>query len=453
MQNYSVFVGIDASQNKHDFSVMNSSLSILNNKKKVTFDNTLQGYQKFIDTVTTIEPDLSKVLFGLEVTGVYGDGLFDRLKLNGLNVIMIRPESVKKYRDYIGLPKTDKLDAKCITEILARGEAKAVSEKKKEYDELKTLTHRRSSLSKTLTQEKNRLNAKVVKFFPELLHVFKSGHNTLRAIFSSYSTPYSIINADKDELLLLIQSASKKHYGLDKMNALISASKNSIVTHTILSEEDTFTIQSLLESVIYLEGKLRELDKRIESKLESFPLYKIILSFTGCGKLSAATIIAELGDITRFNKASQIVKFAGIFGDNSESGTSVNRRGRMAKKGSRDLRHALYMIAEFARRNNPILKDVFNRKKNGDRKRHILAVNALTNKICAILFSIMRNESVFVIQHRDLMRIPEVTRAEFFQNIETEFSSSTRKKIYKFEDEFGEIHDFVYRSARVAETV
>lgn len=453
MNNYSTFVGIDASLNKHDFSVMNSSLSILNNKKKVTFDNTLLGYQKLIDTITSIEPDLNKVLFGLEVTGVYGDGLFDRLKLNGLNVILIRPESVKRYRDYHSLPKTDKLDAKCITEILAKGEAKPVSEKKKEYDELKTLTHRRSSLSKTLTQEKNRLNAKVVKFFPELLHVFKSGHNTLRAIFSSYSTPYSIIHANQTELLLLIQSASKRRYGLDKMNALICASKNSIVTHTTLSQEDTFAIQSLLDSVIYLETKVRELDKRIESKSESFPLYNIILTFTGCGKLSAATIIAELGDINRFSKASQIVKFAGLFGDNDLSGSSVNRRGRMTKRGSRDLRHALYMIAEFARRNNPVLKDVFNRKKNGDRKRHVLAVNALTNKICAILFSIMRNETVFVIQHRDLMRISEVTRTEFFQNIETTFSSPTRRKIYKYEDEFGEIHDFVYRSTRGAEII
>lgn len=99
--------------------------------KKFTFDNTLLGYQKFIDRVTAHTSDTSNISFGMGVTGIYGDNLYERLKMDGFNVIMIRPESVKKYRDYIGLQKNDKLDAKCITEILVRGEAKPISSQKK----------------------------------------------------------------------------------------------------------------------------------------------------------------------------------------------------------------------------------------------------------------------------------------------------------------------------------
>ncbi len=53
----------------------------------------------------------------------------------------------------------------------------------------------------------------------------------------------------------------------------------------------------------------------------------------------------EIGDISRFHKASQIVSLAGLYGDNSKSGSSVNKRGKISKKGSRYLRHAIYMVA------------------------------------------------------------------------------------------------------------
>lgn len=140
--------------------------------KKFTFDNTLLGYQKFIDRVTSFTSDTSSILLGMKVTDIYGDNLYVRLKLDGFNVIMIRPESAKKYRDYLGLPKNDKLDAKCITELLTRGDAKPVSSQKKEYAELKSLTRRNACLKKTLTQEKNRFLARINVYFPDLLTVF-----------------------------------------------------------------------------------------------------------------------------------------------------------------------------------------------------------------------------------------------------------------------------------------
>lgn len=444
MKHYAIHVGIDVAKSKHDCCVMDNEAHIL--IKKFSFDNTLPGYQKLVDTVTTLTEDHSSIIFGMEMTGIYGHNLFERLKANGFNVIMIKPETVMRYRDYKGLPKSDKLDARCITEILVRNEAVAIPSQKKEYGELKLLTRRRSALSKMLTQEKNRFLARIDVYFPDLPNVFKSGHTTLKAVFSSYSTPYSITHADKAELLALIKRASKNRYGVDKMNELILAAHNSIAVHTSISPEDYIYILSLLESINFLEKQISDLDKMIEAKAIQFDAYSVLLSFTGCGKTTAAVIIGELGDLSRFHKASQIVSFAGLYGNNSQSGSSIDKRGKISKKGSRELRHALYLVAEFARRNNPVLKDYFTRKKNGDKKKHILAVNAVANKLCAILFSIIRNHQTYVIKHRDLLRLPEVTRTEFFQNADTVFSPRTRRKIYLFEDEFGAVNQFVFKS-------
>lgn len=442
MNKFNEVVGIDVSQKKHDYCVMSKDQKILIKKK--TFDNTLQGYQKFINSICAIQPDKSKILFGMEVTGIYGNNLYERLLADGFNVIMIKTDTVSSYRDYKKLPKNDKIDARLIAEILARGEATVVSPQKKEYAELRALTRRRVCLKNTLTQEKNRFLARINVYFPDLLDVFKTGYSTIKVIFSTYSTPYSIINADFNELVSVISVASRNHYGEEKAKQLVEAAKNSIAVKETISDEDKFIVMSLLDSINHLDQQIKELDKLIDTKASQFPHYKMLLTFTGCGKATAAVIVAELGDISRFHKASQIVKFAGLYNETDTSGSSVNSRHKQSKKGSRELRHALYMVAEFTRRNNPIFKDYFKRKKNGDRKRHILAVNAVANKICAILFSIMKNESVYVIKYRDLARLPEETRNEFFQHAETDFSAKTRKRIYCYEDSEGEVHEFVY---------
>lgn len=57
--------------------------------KKGHFSNTLQGYEKFLNTVLSKCLDKDKILFGMEVTGIYGTNLYERLKSDGYHVVMI----------------------------------------------------------------------------------------------------------------------------------------------------------------------------------------------------------------------------------------------------------------------------------------------------------------------------------------------------------------------------
>lgn len=443
---YIYFVGIDCAQNKHDFAVINDQKKFL--IKKGHFSNTLQGYEKFLKTVLSKCLNKDKILFGMEVTGIYGTNLYERLASEGYHVVMISPDSVKKYRDYKGLNKTDKIDSTCIAELLLKGDAQLVDIQKNGYTDLKAYIRRRNALKATCTQETNRFLAKVCLYFPDLLKVFPSGRATLKAVFSIYPTPYSIIEANFDELVSVLQEASKNKFGQDKAKELVRAARNSIVVRKSVPDGELYNIHSLIDSINSLETEIRVLENLIQSKAEEYPAYQVLLTLTGCGKITAATIIAEIGDISRFHKASQIVSLAGLYGNNSKSGSSVNKRGKISKKGSRYLRHAIYMVAEFARRNNPISKAYFTKKKNGDRTKHILAVNAVANKLCKVIYSLLKNQSTYIIQYRDLAKLSESTQNEFFQNVETDFSANTRRKKYLYEDEHGELHEFVFKSTR-----
>ena len=75
---YDYYVGIDCAQNKHDFAMKNNQDKFL--IKRGHFSNTLQGYEKFLNTVLSKCLNKDKILFGMEVTGIYGTNLYERLK-------------------------------------------------------------------------------------------------------------------------------------------------------------------------------------------------------------------------------------------------------------------------------------------------------------------------------------------------------------------------------------
>ena len=115
------------------------------------------------------------------------------------------------------------------------------------------------------------------------------------------------------------------------------------------------------------------------------------------------------------------------------------------------LRHAIYMAAEYARRHNPYLANVFARVKNGNKKRHKLAVIAVANKMARYIYAILKNDSDFILLHEDLMKLPEDTRNTFFQSISTEIPEKTRKCIYKYSDVNGIVHNFIFTGTKSVE--
>lgn len=121
-------------------------------------------------------------------------------------------------------------------------------------------------------------------YFPDLLKVFPSGRATLKAVFSIYPTPYSIIEANFDELVSVLQEASKNKFGQDKAKELVRAARNSIVVRKSVPDGELYNIHSLIDSINSLETEIRVLENLIQSKAEEYPAYQVLLTLTGCGK-------------------------------------------------------------------------------------------------------------------------------------------------------------------------
>jgi transposase len=97
-------------------------------------------------------------------------------------------------------------------------------------------------------------------------------------------------------------------------------------------------------------------------------LRDILTSIPGIGVTIATSLIAEIGDITRFKDSKALVAYAGLDPRKFQSGTTLNRSGHITKRGSPHLRRSLYLAATIAQRHDPRFHELYKKKRAEGRK-------------------------------------------------------------------------------------
>ena len=98
-----------------------------------------------------------------------------------------------------------------------------------------------------------------------------------------------------------------------------------------------------------LEAQIAPLDKELRAYARRQAGCKALMAHYGIGELTAVTILAELGDCTRFSSSRQAVRYAGL--DITVYQSDQRRApGHISRQGPPALRWALYEAAQVARR-------------------------------------------------------------------------------------------------------
>ena len=115
-----------------------------------------------------------------------------------------------------------------------------------------------------------------------------------------------------------------------------------------------------------LRDVLADLDRRIEEAVESFEradLVRALCCMKGIKTLTAATIVAELGDLRRFPTPGKLMSFLGLTPSEHSSGDST-RRGAITRAGNARLRRLLVESA-WAYWRHPHVSRVLERRSTG----------------------------------------------------------------------------------------
>jgi transposase len=89
------------------------------------------------------------------------------------------------------------------------------------------------------------------------------------------------------------------------------------------------------------EAKVKRLDQAIAEAAKHIvnqKLFKALQALRGVGLLTAATLVAEIGDITRFKSAKQLMAYVGLVPGEHSSG-DTRRQGRITKTGNSHVRY------------------------------------------------------------------------------------------------------------------
>jgi transposase len=143
----------------------------------------------------------------------------------------------------------------------------------------------------------------------------------------------------------------------------------------------------------YLEMRMKQLRREARRLIARNPdldrRYRLMLTVPGIGETSALQILGELVVLSETADARQWVAFSGLDPRIFTSGTSVEKRPRISRGGSRHLRHALYMPALVALQHEPHLRCFYERLLSRGKAR-LQAVVAVMRKLLHALFAMFR---------------------------------------------------------------
>ena len=379
-------VGIDIGKNHHEASIVSPEGKQIGHSLR--FATTHKGADSLMSFIFNNIGN-SSCIFGMEATGHYWYPIYSFLKARGYTIYVINPiqsDSLRKM--YIRQTKNDSIDSFLIAEVIRFGQFTTTSMADENILAMRQLCRYRDSVISSRTEIKLRISTIMEQIFPEYEKQFSSlWVSTSMGILEKYLTPENIENAPIDELFEIIKD--KSHNRLTKAKA-ISIKEAAADTFGIKIAQDAFSFQlkQLIDRMNFLDKQIEALDCQILEYYEKFDCY--LHTIPGIGMIAAATILAEIGDINRFNSSSALVAFAGIDPTVRQSGEFSSTHNHMSKRGSPYLRHAIFLAATTCSFHNSPL-NAYYKKKREQGKHHLTATGAVARKLTTVIYAVLRD--------------------------------------------------------------
>ena len=327
---------------------------------------------------------------------------------NDFKVQVINPILGKNNTRNLRKTKTDIEDCYNLADLFFKNTVKIhAKEMNTIYSNMIELSRQEKHLTENIVRSKNRFKQIIANVFPEYINCFSSndiyGETSLNFI---KQFPHADIIKSKriDALANNIYKSTKGYLPysrcLSKAKKIKEVANNSYPGIDIDSCEVKNLI-NIIDIIIYNSNKLNEVKKDIVNLAKKTPYFNIINSIFGIGEISTAQIIAELGDINRFENIKQLNAFCGLDPTIVQSGKSINYNGPISKRGNRNARKILFITCCSIIRSSVLHNIdtdilVYYRKKQAENKHFKECITACSTKLLRIIFAMCKNNSLYV---------------------------------------------------------
>lgn len=280
----------------------------------------------------------------LEATGNWSY-MYDVLAAHVDKVVMAHPKRVRAIA--AARIKTDRIDATTLAHLARADLLPTAYAAPVEIRELRDLVRHRAKLVRERTRHKNRIHLVLAKY--------------------NLHSPYTDLFGKKGRALLA------------QLRSQLSP------THQLMFDDYLGLIDTL-------DQRIKPINQAIESWAKSEPRAALLMTMPGIGVYSAVVILAEIGDITRFEGAKQLCSFAGLV-PSTRSSDNVVRHGHITREGSPWLRWVMASAAQRATSGSPRLAQFYERTQR--RSGNKTARAALAREMLSIIYYMLLHDTPY----------------------------------------------------------
>jgi transposase len=325
----------------------------------------------------------------------------------GATVILVPPERSADLRAYYHKhTKTDRLDATLLARLpLLHPDGLHPEHGLGPADPLRRATRLRATLVKRRTTTLARLDALLELLGPGWLAALGAdlaNKTPLRFLAAGYADPHTVKRLGAARLARFIYRHSRGAWGDAHAQALLTAATQTLVLWNgeldYAELADDIAVEARL--ALHLTDEIKELDERVGVLLAKLDPTGIITSVPGVAQITGAQILGRLGDPTRFGSLAGVRAFSGLVPSLTASGVS-GKHGGPTKAGDANLREALFMAADHARRLDPTLAARYHRLMVQAGKHHNSALCHIATALLTRIVACWRRGEHYVIRDLD----------------------------------------------------
>ncbi len=369
-------------------------------KSVYSFNNDYEGFQGAKEWAVRIaaEHNKSQIVLGLEPTGHYWFCLATWMISNGISVVQVNPYAVKQTKEVEDNSqlKDDRKDPKLIANLVKDGNFGMPYLPEKLYAELRRLSMFRDQLNEDRIRTINRMHREMKIYFPEYKDALGKADGAFSLeLLKQAPFPEDLIALGEDGIRQIWHDAKLRGRGYSRAREILRYAKASVGIKDGAIAGKT-AVKWFVQKILELDVELAVIEKQINQKCQEIPHAGNILEISGIGENTLSGILAEMGDISRFDDVKEIQKLSGLGLVACSSGKHKGET-RISHRGRKRLRYWLFQAAKSAVAHAEEFKGLHmyytTRADNPLKKMQSLIVIAC--KLLRIIYTVLKNGSVY----------------------------------------------------------
>lgn len=320
-------------------------------KSAYSFSNDAEGFQNAKEWAVRLaaKHDKKQIVLGLEPTGHYWFCLATWMVSNGISVVQVNPYAVKQTKEVEDNSqlKDDLKDPKLIANLVKDGNYGMPYLPEKLYAELRRLSMFRDQLTEDRIRTVNRMHRELKIYFPE----YKDALGKVDGAFSMELLkrapfPEDMVKLGEDGIRQIWHDAKLRGRGYGRAGEILQYAKESVGIKDGSAAGGT-AVRWFAEKITELDAELAVIEEQISQKCRDIPHAQNILEVPGIGGHTLSGILAEMGDVSRFDDVKEIQKLSGLGLVACSSGKHKGET-KISHRGRKRLRYWLFQAAKSA---------------------------------------------------------------------------------------------------------